>query len=78
MGFSTDTKLTCFNEGEKHCLRRTALNTFVRKVITCLGRCLRTLFSIPFGPGALPTMIPLTACRTPEGLVSVGAVESVC
>jgi hypothetical protein len=68
-GFSMDTTRACFHADGKYCLRRTALNTFVRKVNALLGRCLRALFVIPFWPGALPTLSPLMACGTSEGLV---------
>jgi hypothetical protein len=61
-----------FRAGGKYCLRRTALNTFVRKVIARFGRCLRTLFGTPFGPGALSTLSPLMACKTSEGAVNAG------
>jgi hypothetical protein len=40
----------------KYCLRRTALSSFVRDVITRLRGYLRTLYGIPFGPAALPTL----------------------
>jgi hypothetical protein len=72
-GCSMDTTRACFHDDGKYCLRRTALNTFVRKVIARLGRCLMILFGIPFGPGALPTLRPLMACWTSEGLVSFGS-----
>jgi hypothetical protein len=38
LGFSMDTTRACFHADGKYCLRRTALNTFVRKVIARLGR----------------------------------------
>jgi hypothetical protein len=62
-----DTTRTCFHDGGKYCLRRTALNTFVGKVIVRFCKCIRILFGLPFGPGALPTLSPLMACRTSEG-----------
>jgi hypothetical protein len=43
-GFSMDTTQACFHADGKYCLRKTVLNTFIRKVIARLGRCLRTLF----------------------------------
>jgi hypothetical protein len=53
-----DTTRARFHGYGKYCLRRTALNTFVRKVITSLEICLRTMFLIPLGPGVLPTWSP--------------------
>jgi hypothetical protein len=50
------------------------LNTFVRKFIARFGRCLTTLFGIPFGPGALPTLSPLLALMTSEVVVNVGSL----
>jgi hypothetical protein len=73
-GFSMDTTRACFHADGRYFLRRTALNTFVRKGIARLGRSLRALFSIPFGPGALPTLSHLMACRTSEGLVKFGSL----
>jgi hypothetical protein len=49
-GFSMDTTRSCFHADGKYCLRRTALNTFVRKVIARLCRCLRTLLVCRSGP----------------------------
>jgi hypothetical protein len=69
-----ETMLAYFHAGGKYCLRRTALNTFVRKGTAHFGRCFRALFDIPFGPGALPTLSPLMACRTSEGLVTFGSL----
>jgi hypothetical protein len=37
-----------------------------------LGRCLKALLGTPLGPGALPTLSPLMASRTSEGLVNFG------
>jgi hypothetical protein len=51
-GFSMDTTRACFHADGKYCLRMTALNSFLRKVIARLCRCLRTLFDIPFEPRA--------------------------
>jgi hypothetical protein len=72
-GFSMDTTRACFHADGKYCLRRTSLNTFVRKVIARLAGCLRTLLGIQFGPGALPTLSPLMACIGPskDWLISV-------
>ena len=39
-----------------------------------MGRCFRTLFGIPLGPGALPTLRPLMASRTSSGLVNFGSL----
>jgi hypothetical protein len=69
-GFRMETTRACPYAGGKYCLQRTALNTFVRKVIARFGRCFRT----PFGPGALPTLSPLIACRTSEGLINLGSL----
>jgi hypothetical protein len=63
-----------FHGGGKYCLLRTALNTFVRKVIARFGRCLRTLFRILFGPGALPILSRVIAYSTSEGLVNFGSL----
>jgi hypothetical protein len=73
-GFSKDTTRASFNADGKYCLRRTTLIRFVRKVIARFGRCLKTLFGIFFGPGALPTWRPLMACWTSEGLVNFGSL----
>jgi hypothetical protein len=73
-GFRMGNTRACFRTGGKYCLRRTALNTFVRKVIARFGRCLRTLFGTPFGPGALPTLSPLMALTISEGVVNVGSL----
>jgi hypothetical protein len=62
-GFSIGTTPAYYHAEGKYCLPRTALNTSVRKVIACFGRCLWILFGIPFGPGALPTLSTLMACR---------------
>jgi hypothetical protein len=70
-GFRMETTQACFHTGGKYRLRRTELNTFVRKVIVRFDRCFRALFGIPFGPGALPTLSPLMAYRTSEGLVNL-------
>jgi hypothetical protein len=64
-----DTTGACFHAKGKYCLQRTALNTFVTKVIVRLGGCLRTVFGILFGPEALPTLSPLISRRTSEELV---------
>jgi hypothetical protein len=63
-GFRMGSTRACFHTGGKYCLSGTALNTFLRKVIARFGRCLRTLFGIPFGRGALPTLSPLMALMT--------------
>jgi hypothetical protein len=47
-----DATRAAFHACGKHCLRRTALNSFVGKVIASFGRCLRTLFRVIFGHGA--------------------------
>jgi hypothetical protein len=78
LGFSLGITRARFHTGGKYCLRRTALNAFVRKVIARLGRCLRTLFGIPCGPGALPTLNASMACRTSEGLVNFGSLVGAC
>ena len=39
-----------------------------------MGRCFRSLFGIPLGPGALPTLRPLMASRTSSGLVNFGSL----
>jgi hypothetical protein len=72
-GFSMDTTRARFHAGGKYRLWRTASNTFVRKVIARLGRCLRSLFGIAFGPGVLSTLIPLMAYRTSGCLVIFGS-----
>jgi hypothetical protein len=64
-GFRMGNTRACFQIGGKYCLRRTALNTFVRKVIARFGRCLRTLFGTPFGPGAFSTLGPLMTSEGP-------------
>jgi hypothetical protein len=69
-GFRMDITRACFHAGGKYCLRRTALNNFVIKVMTLLGRSLSACFGTPFGPGALPTLIPLMASWTSEGLLN--------
>jgi hypothetical protein len=74
-GFRMGNTRACFHTGGKYCLRRTALNTFVRKVIARFGRCVRTLFVIPFGVGALPTLSRLLALMTSEGVVNIGSLE---
>jgi hypothetical protein len=75
-GFSMDTTWACFHAGVKCCLRKTALKIFVKKVIARFCWCLRSLFGILFGSGALPTLIPLMACRFSDRLVKfVSLVE---
>jgi hypothetical protein len=73
LGFSMGTTTACFQPGCQYCVHRTPLNNFVRKVMARLGRCLRTLFGIPFGPGALPSFSPMMACRTSVGAVNIGS-----
>jgi hypothetical protein len=72
--FGMVTPPACFHPGGKYCLRRTALNTFVRKVVARLGRCLRTLFVTTFGPGELRTLSLLMIFRTSDGVINVGSL----
>jgi hypothetical protein len=48
-GFRMDITQACFHAGRKYCLLRTALNSFVIKVIGILGTCLSARFWTPFG-----------------------------
>ena len=42
-----------------------------------MGRCFRSLFGIPLGPGNLPNLRPLMASRTSSGLVKFGSLAGV-
>jgi hypothetical protein len=80
--FSIDTAQACFHVDGKYCLRRTALNVFVIKVIAGLARCLRTVFGSLFGLGDLPTLNMLMHVGPPRiffivGLFGVGGI-SIC
>lgn len=72
--FRVDTTRACFHAGGKYFLRRTALNTSVKKDITSLGRYLRIHFVIQFGPGAFQTFSLFIPCRIAEGFVGVGSL----
>jgi hypothetical protein len=72
--FSVDSPIACFHADAKHCLRRTALSTFGRKIFARFGTCLRTLFGIPFVTGHLPNLSPLMSCRNSEGLGNFGSL----
>jgi hypothetical protein len=72
--FSIDSTLACLHAGEKYCPRRTALNTFVRKVIARSGRSLKVRMGKPFGPEALITFSPLMVCSTSEELATFGSL----
>jgi hypothetical protein len=65
---SMTTTRACFHAGGKYCLLSIALETFVRKFIGRLGRCLRALSGVLFGPGSLPTLSNLVFRRTSKGL----------
>jgi hypothetical protein len=73
-GFRMDITRACFHAGGKYCLRKTALNNFVIKVMALLGRCLNAHFGTPFGHRALPTSSPLMASWTSEELVNFGSL----
>jgi hypothetical protein len=45
-GFCMETTRACKHARGKHCLRRAAFKTFVRKVLVRLGTCFRTLSGI--------------------------------
>jgi hypothetical protein len=63
----------CSNSGGKYCLRRTPLNTFIRKAVARLGGLHRAVFGTMFGPKALQTLSSLMACSTSEGYVNIGS-----
>jgi hypothetical protein len=52
--------MSVLHAGGKCCLRRTALNTFVKKLSLAVVDRFRTLFGIPFGPGTVPSRAFLT------------------
>jgi hypothetical protein len=58
-GFKMVITRACFHASGMYCLRRTALNNFVIKVMALLERCFSARFGTSFGPGVLPTFSPL-------------------
>jgi hypothetical protein len=57
-GFIMDSTRECLYGDGKYCLWGTALNAQVRKIMAHLGRCLYTLFGVPFGLGTLSSLSP--------------------
>jgi hypothetical protein len=52
-----------------------SVNYFVTKYLALLGTCLKALLWTPFGLGTLPTLIPLIAYWTSEGLVNFDSLS---